>query len=395
MTRGLFGGAAIALGTAIAIGALGCGTKSPTGPTCTISIAPAALTHESGGGSGSISVTAPQGCAWTAATTDSWIVINSGASGDGSGTVAYSVGANSTANARVGTITIGSERHTVTQVGKSATACTYTISPSSADYTKDGGSGTFTVAAAEGCAWTATSNASWLTLGTRSGTGNGAVSYSVARHTETEARNGTIALADRTFTVRQSGDAGICQYAVSPVDFNPCMAASTVMTAISTSASCPWTATVNVPWLRLSTGAGSGGSSVSISFSENYDAPRQGIVMIRWPTPTAGQNVRVSQAGCRYGVSRSSFGFVAAGGSDRFDVLQQSDPIECGGALQDRCIWTAQSNVAWIVVTTPMPKSGDNSVSFTVAANNSATARVGTITVRDQVVTITQSGSPF
>jgi hypothetical protein len=114
--------------------------------------------------------------------------------------------------------------------------------------------------------------------------------------------------------------------------------------------------------------------------------------MIRWPTPTAGQNVRVSQAGCRYGVSRSSFAFVAAGGSGTFDVLQQSDPTECGGALQDRCVWTALSNASWIVVTTPMPRSGDNPVAFTVAPNTGASPRTGTITVRDRVVTITQNG---
>jgi len=92
-------------------------------------------------------------------------------------------------------------------------------------------------------------------------------------------------------------------------------------------------------------------------------------------------------------VSRSSFGFVAGGGSGTFDVLQQSDPTECGGALQDRCVWTAQSNVPWIVVTSPMPRSGDDRVAFTVAANTASTARSGTITVRDQVVSVTQSGS--
>jgi len=179
---------------------------------------------------------------------------------------------------------------------------------------------------------------------------------------------------------------------VAPVELTPCMAGSTVTTTIDTSSTCPWTASVNVPWLRLSAGAGTGSTGLSITFTDNYDAPRQGTVMIRWPTPTAGQNVRVSQAGCRYGVSRSSFGFVAAGGSRTFDVLQQSDPTECGGALQDRCVWTARSSVSWVVVTTPMPRAGDNSVAFTVAPNPGATPRVGTIAVRDQVVTITQSG---
>jgi hypothetical protein len=115
-------------------------------------------------------------------------------------------------------------------------------------------------------------------------------------------------------------------------------------------------------------------------------------VKVRWPTPTAGQNVRVAQAGCFYSVSRASISFTAGGGSATFDVLQQSDPITCGGATQDRCVWTAQSNVPWITITSSMPRSGDNPVAFTVAANTGPAAREGRITVRDKVVVVTQAG---
>jgi hypothetical protein len=392
MSTRLYVGVALALAGAVAIGASGCGEKSPTGPTCTISLNPSSLTVESSGGAGSIAVNAPSGCAWTAASSEAWISITNGSSGNGSGNVNYTVAANPSTDSRVGAITVGTQRHEVTQKGKSEQACAYDLSPGSADYSKDGGSGTFAVTAPDGCAWAAASNASWLTLTTASGQGPGSVGYTVARQTAADSRTAAITVADKTFSVRQSGDIGICTYSVSPVDFTPCMPGGTVTTTITTQTSCPWTADVSVPWLRVSAAAGSGAGALSITFTENYDAPRQGIVMIRWPTPTAGQNVRVNQAGCRYAVSRSSFGFVATGGTGTFDVLQESDPNTCGGATQDRCIWSAQSNVSWIVVTTPMPRSGDNPVSFTVAANDSTSPRVGTITVRDQVVTITQSG---
>ena len=114
--------------------------------------------------------------------------------------------------------------------------------------------------------------------------------------------------------------------------------------------------------------------------------------MVRWPTPTAGQNVRVAQAGCFYSVTQSSIGFTAAGGSGRFDVIQFADPNSCGGPTQDRCVWTAESNVPWITITSPMPRSGDNPVTFAVAPNEASTARSGTITVRDKVVAVTQAG---
>jgi hypothetical protein len=172
------------------------------------------------------------------------------------------------------------------------------------------------------------------------------------------------------------------------------MPAGSVTTAIMTQPNCPWTATSNMSWLTLPNGgSGSGSGNISIAFSGNYDAPREGLVMVRWPTPTAGQNVRVSQAGCHYAVSRTSFSFASSAGSGSFDVLQESDPNTCGGATQDACIWTATSDVSWITITTSMPRAGDNPVAFIVVPNGTGASRSGHITVRDQVVTVTQAGS--
>lgn len=132
--------------------------------------------------------------------------------------------------------------------------------------------------------------------------------------------------------------------------------------------------------------------TVQIVRTVHYDAPRSGVVMIRWPAATAGQNLQIAQAGCYYAVSRETFSFTAAGGTDRFDVVTFSDPNTCGGATQDACVWTAQSSVSWITVTSSMPRSGDNPVSFSVAANEGTTSRTGTITVRNKTVRITQAG---
>jgi hypothetical protein len=146
-------------------------------------------------------------------------------------------------------------------------------------------------------------------------------------------------------------------------------------------------------WLEVTSGTSGGGSAtISIAYTDNYDAPRQGVVMVRWPAVTAGQNLQVAQAGCRYAVSRSAIDVGAAGGTATFDVIQQSDPLTCGGATQDRCVWTAQSQAPWITITSSMPRSGDNPVAFAVAPNDSPASRTGTIVVRDKVVTVTQAG---
>jgi hypothetical protein len=184
-----------------------------------------------------------------------------------------------------------------------------------------------------------------------------------------------------------------CQYSVTPVEFSPCMAGGTVTATVTTQASCPWTVEPNASWLSIPSGpSGSGSGTIAIAFSENYDAPRDGVVMVRWPTPTAGQNIHVVQAGCFYAVSQSSFSFDSAGGAGSFSVIQQSEPIACGGATQDRCVWTAVSNVPWITVTSSMPRAGDNPVAFTVEPNPGSASRIGLIIVRDKVVVITQAG---
>src|SRR6185436_13507836 len=52
------------------------------------SIAPSGQSFASGGGSGTVAVTAPAGVAWTAFVNDAWIGVTSGGSGTGNGSVA-------------------------------------------------------------------------------------------------------------------------------------------------------------------------------------------------------------------------------------------------------------------------------------------------------------------
>ena len=373
--------------------------SSPTQPSpgpCTFSLSASSLSFVASGGSGSVTITAASHCTWTAASDRGWMAITSGASGTGNGTVNVSLSANANTAERTGTLTIAAQSVAVRQDG--VTPCTIEIAPANASFTKDGASGTFSVSAAAQCEWTAASNAAWLTVTAGGqGSGNGAVSYSLERNRDLTSRTAGIAVAGRTFTVTQAADtapAPVCDYSVSPVEFTPCMSAGyDLVTTVTTQQGCTWTAEPDASWISLIGGrTGTGSGTVTFRVSDNYDAPRQSVVKVRWPTVTAGQNVRVLQAGCLYAVSTSAISIAAAGGSGRFDVVQQSVPNTCGGATQDRCTWTAQADVPWITVTTAMPRAGDNPVSFTVAANPTTAARSGRITVRDKVVQITQAG---
>jgi hypothetical protein len=82
---------------------------------CTYAINPANASMDAAAGTGpAVAVTATAGCSWTATSDAPWIVVTSGASGTGSGSVTFKVLANG-GKKRTGTLTIAGRTFTVTQ----------------------------------------------------------------------------------------------------------------------------------------------------------------------------------------------------------------------------------------------------------------------------------------
>ncbi len=357
---------------------------------CAYDVSSSATTFDSGGGGGTLTISTSGSCSWTVSSGESWIAIVSGASGQGPGTAAFSVSANPGSAPRTGIIR-GADRDV--SIAQAGAECAYTVTPQSAAFGSDGGPGALSVAAPASCGWTATTSDSWITITQgASGAGDGNVIFTVARQTNADVRSAMIHVAGVDVRVIQSGDVSSCQFSVAPVAFTPCMPATTVTATVTTGASCPWTATSDASWAAVSSGQSSTGSGpIAISIADNYDAPRSGRILVRWPTSTQGQNLQIAQAGCSYAVSKNALSFTAAGGSGSFDVYQTSDPYTCGGPLQDGCVWTPISDASWIVVSTGTTR-GDSSVRFVVSPNTTGAARSGTIRVKDKTVVITQAG---
>src|SRR5690606_40753484 len=99
----------------------------------------------------------------------SWITVAPD-SGQGEAQLTYTVAANRSANERSGRITVNDRRVQVTQGGA---PCQYDISPGSLEVGSEADRHGVRVTTAAGCAWTAESRASWITVEDgRSGTGN-------------------------------------------------------------------------------------------------------------------------------------------------------------------------------------------------------------------------------
>ena len=85
-------------------------------------------------------------------------------------------------------------------------ACTYSLSSTTVNFKSPGGTASVGVTTQGNCSWTATSNASWITITqVNNGTGSGTVAYSVSPNPSPSNRTGTMTIAGQTHTVKQSG----------------------------------------------------------------------------------------------------------------------------------------------------------------------------------------------
>jgi uncharacterized protein (TIGR03437 family) len=140
-----------------------------------------------------------------------WITVTSAGSGTGNGTVTFTAAANAGA-ARSGSILIGGQTYTVHQNGVATgttAGCGYLIQSSTTQtVTTAAGTGMIQIITGQNCAWTAASDASWLTIQSgSSGTGNGAISYAVTENGTGVARSGSIVMAGQMVAVNQAGGA--------------------------------------------------------------------------------------------------------------------------------------------------------------------------------------------
>ena len=93
-------------------------TLSVTFASCSFGLASTSRAFPtSAASSGSVNVTTGGTCSWAAVSNHAWITITGGSSVTGNGTVSYSVGENTGAKRRTGTITIAGQTFTVTQEG--------------------------------------------------------------------------------------------------------------------------------------------------------------------------------------------------------------------------------------------------------------------------------------
>ncbi len=176
--------------------------------------------------------------------------------------------------------------------------------------------------------------------------------------------------------------AGInCNYALTPVSRVHGPGVETGLVNIMANNSlCTWTLLNTNSWITLtSDSSGAGNGSVNYSLAANPTAiGRTGVLML------ADQTFTISQAGapCAYQFSPTNQVYQAGGGTGVVNILTIPG-----------CDWKVTSTNDWITLSSSPNGMGDGSINYAVAANPSASARIGFLRLADQIFIITNVGN--
>ena len=174
--------------------------------------------------------------------------------------------------------------------GGGSTNCITGLSPVSRDFAAGGGSGSADVAAPGTCGWSASSNASWVTIMSGGqGTGNGTINYSVAANPGSTARSGQITVQGQVHTINQVGIQ--CSVSINPTGVSVHSGGGNFSDAVTAPTQCFWNAISDSAWITINSGgAGTGNGTVGYSVATFAStATRTGHINIGDQTLTVTQ----------------------------------------------------------------------------------------------------------
>jgi hypothetical protein len=280
-------------------------------------------------------------------------------------------------------------------VGGTTSKCQVTASASARSFPSAGGSGSVTVATDRECSWAASTDSSWVSLGSpASGLGAATLAFAVATNPAAAARSAGIRINDQQLQI--SEDAAPCRFEIDPTSGSFGSQGGNGRVSVSTVTGCTWSSSAGAPWLTIQTGSGTGDGLVSFTVAANAGAERAASLTIAGlayavtqaaaPTPTPvppPPTPNPPPPPCGYTVSPTTKSVPAIGGS--FTVA-----VNAG----EGCNWTAASPADWLIVTAGASGTANGSVSVTAAPNGTATSRAASLIIAGQTVAVTQDGLP-
>ncbi|MBL8226921.1 MAG: S-layer homology domain-containing protein [Bryobacterales bacterium] len=139
------------------------------------------------------------------------------------------------------------------------------------------------------CAWTASSDAAWVTFtGAASGLGNATLRFTVQANPSASSRSANIQLTGGAVLHVTQMAAG-CSFSISTQTVTLPAAGGSISIPVNGSPACQWIAAPSVDWITLSPGQGAGGGTLTLAAQTNSGAARTASISV------GGQTIQVLQ----------------------------------------------------------------------------------------------------
>ena len=337
------------------------------GKTSVFAISPVSKCFTFEAASGSIYITADG--AWSVSKVVSWITLDT-TSGMGNGNVYYTVDTNNSSSSRSEMITFSVPGQFRIATINQASANTLAISPDSR--TISANTNSYNISVASNTSWMVSTDSSWITLKTTSGSNCGDISYTVEDNPLNNKRTGKIIISapngdKRVFTITQEW--GIVTSATSKN-----YSANEEWDKITVGSSSKWVASTDTPWIILHNAhdgyKGTYYSTLFYTVVANVSTKsRTGTITISAPGSDYNKTLTITQEGAAPTLAISPTSKYMSADSNSYGITVTSNTS-----------WTVSKNGSWITLKN-IKGSGNGTIFYTIAANTTSSSRTGTITI--------------
>ena len=250
------------------------------------------------------------------------------------------------------------------------------VAPSNITVNAVGGSQKVDLSVGPSVAWTAESNADWLTIpsGT-SGSGSASISINVTANPRAESRVGTITVAGLTLTVRQEP---LWSEVENDTPFPPAEDGGYGLITVTTEGNAAWQAVSDASWLTIiDDGDHNGTDSVMWAADPYTDTTKSRTGTIR----VADHIIYITQRGYELSVEPRSKTASSAGETGQIYVSADSE-ID---------IWDVVATEPWIIITSGDTGTGSKTVTYRLDDNTTGATRTGSIMIAGVEYVITQT----
>ena len=362
-------------------------TSTTTTAAATLTLVPTSLDFEAAGSTTSVSITS--NASWTSTTNSpSWLSIEGASSDTEDGTIMLKAAENLTTISRTAEITVRVGTLTeVVSVTQAAAAPMLTLTPKTLSFNTAGSTSFFVTSNLPNTyTWEATSSATeWLTLDSRTGTGNSTITATATENSTATVRTASITIRVGALTEVVSVTQAAATLTLTPASLDFDATGSTTSVSIASNAS--WIATSNPSWLSIEeTSSGTGDGTIMLKAAENPTATvRTASITVRVGALTEVVSVTQAAAAPRLALTSTSLDFDAAGSTKSVSIASNAS-------------WTSTTNSpTWLSIEETSSGTGDGTIMLKAAENPTATVRTASITVRvgalTEVVSVTQAAA--